>query len=207
MNVLDLCSGDGGFSEAMVLADDNVVRVDIKPKFAKVPFTTIADVFTYEPPFYPDIVVAGPPCEAFSIARYPYEKAHGRHPQYDLMVAPARHCISFADKYPDALVVVENPIGRLRHEIGPPVETFDQCMYGRNARKRTDLWGNYLRWGSLKRMCDHSPHVGHVKAYSENPNGGMNGGWGRSGLDRQTAVERARLPLAFSEAVRRLRCK
>lgn len=205
MNVLDLCSGDGGFSEAMLLAGDNVLRVDIANKFRKIPNTVIADVFTFQCPFEPDIVVAGPPCEAFSVARYPYEKTHGRHPMYDNFVALALTCLAYKDRYPNAMVVVENPRGRLRHEIGMPLETIDQCMYGRSSRKRTDLWGNYTKWGSLKRVCNHPPHVGRVKSFSEHPNEGFVGSWGRSHLNLETKTERAHLPLAFSQAVRDLR--
>ncbi len=204
MRVLDLCSGDGGFSEAFVRAGDEVIRIDNAPKFRRAPFTIIADAMTYEPPWYPDVVVAGPPCEAFSTARYPYEKKHGKHPHYALFVSLALKCISYRESYPQAMVVVENPLGRLRHEIGLPLETFDQCMYGRTSRKRTDLWGNFTAWGSLGRVCNHPPHVGHVKPYAENPNSGMVGRWGRSHLELESKIARAHLPLAFSQAVRDL---
>ena len=69
MKVIDLCSGLGGFSQAFVDAGDEVIRVDIGTKFRNVPHTVISDVMAWEPPFVPDIVLASPPCQAFSFAR------------------------------------------------------------------------------------------------------------------------------------------
>ena len=44
MKVLDLFSGLGGFSEAFLLAGDEVVRVENNPLLSEVPATTQQDV-------------------------------------------------------------------------------------------------------------------------------------------------------------------
>jgi len=79
MKVLDLFSGLGGFSEAFLLAGDEVVRVENNPLLSEVPATTIQDVkdmrdrlrrFQNEgqPIRKIDLVVASPPCLNFSLA-------------------------------------------------------------------------------------------------------------------------------------------
>ena len=44
MRVLDLFSGMGGFSEAFLLAGDEVVRVENNPLLSEVPRTSMEDV-------------------------------------------------------------------------------------------------------------------------------------------------------------------
>jgi hypothetical protein len=39
--------------------------------------------------------------------------------------------------------VLENPVGRLRDYLGPPLHTFDPCDYGDPYTKRTQLWGQF----------------------------------------------------------------
>lgn len=72
MNVLDLFSGTGGFSEAFRQRGHKVIRIDNDPQFQSVPDTWIADVldidfFSPHAPAF-DVIVASPPCQAFSLA-------------------------------------------------------------------------------------------------------------------------------------------
>jgi hypothetical protein len=39
--------------------------------------------------------------------------------------------------------VLENPVGKLRRYLGPPVMTFQPCDYGDAYTKRTCLWGRF----------------------------------------------------------------
>jgi len=70
---IDLCSGLGGFSQAFENDPEwEVVRIDVNPKFRP---TIVADV-RYLPlreDLHPELLVASPPCEHFSIAnpRFP----------------------------------------------------------------------------------------------------------------------------------------
>ena len=79
LRVLDLFSGLGGFSEAFVLAGDEVVRVENNPLLSEVPCTTPQDVLAMrdrlhiyhaqgEPIREYDVLLAGPPCREFSLA-------------------------------------------------------------------------------------------------------------------------------------------
>lgn len=79
LRVLDLYSGLGGFSEAFLLAGDEVVRVENNPILEGVACTTIQDVLAVRDRlhlFYAqgqsireyDVLLAGPPCREFSLA-------------------------------------------------------------------------------------------------------------------------------------------
>lgn len=79
MRVLDLFSGLGGFSEAFVLAGDEVLRVENNPLLSEVPHTTMQDVLEMrdrleayhdqgEPIREYDVLLAAPPCREFSQA-------------------------------------------------------------------------------------------------------------------------------------------
>jgi len=79
MRVLDLFSGLGGFSEAFVMAGDEVLRVENNPLLSEVPCTTMQDVLDMrdrlhlfhaqgEPIREYDVLLAGVPCDEFSLA-------------------------------------------------------------------------------------------------------------------------------------------
>lgn len=79
MRVLDLFSGLGGFSEAFVLAGDEVCRVENNPLLSEVPHTSMQSVLEVrdrlqeyasrgEPIREYDVLLAGPPCREFSLA-------------------------------------------------------------------------------------------------------------------------------------------
>lgn len=79
MRVLDLFSGLGGFSEAFLLAGDEVMRVESNWLLSEVPCTSMQDVLTMrdrlreyqtrgEPIRSVDVLLAGPPCREFSLA-------------------------------------------------------------------------------------------------------------------------------------------
>ena len=66
MTILDLCSGLGGWSEAFVSTNWNVIRIENNPDLAYVPFTLTLDVLKWEEwiddiPTV-DVIVASPPC-------------------------------------------------------------------------------------------------------------------------------------------------
>lgn len=95
MRVLDLYSGLGGFSEAFLLAGDEVMRVENNPILEGVPGTTIQDVFEVrdrlhlfhaqgQPIREYDVLLAGPPCREFSLAfNAPQAKAQRTGEDYE----------------------------------------------------------------------------------------------------------------------------
>ena len=79
LRVLDLFSGFGGFSEAFVLAGDEVVRIENNPLLSEVPHTQMQNVLEVrdrlvrfqeegQPIREYDLLLAGPPCREFSLA-------------------------------------------------------------------------------------------------------------------------------------------
>lgn len=103
MRVLDLFSGLGGFSEAFVLAGDEVCRVENNPLLSEVPHTSMQDVLEmrdrlaqYQADGVPirqyDVLLAGVPCIDFSLAyNAPRSKAERRgedwNPSMELLEA------------------------------------------------------------------------------------------------------------------------
>ena len=116
--VVDLCSGTGGLSEAFVKAGWNVVRVDNDRRFSKVPYTVIADVVKASHGWSesglpeitpPTVVVAGPVCTEYSLARNFHPELKGKAPDLDLW----RACRFIADWF-DAPLILENVAGAQR---------------------------------------------------------------------------------------------
>jgi hypothetical protein len=68
MKVLDLFSGMGGWSQAFLDRGHDVYRIDNDLRFNTVPRTFIGDVIerSFKPEW--DVVLASPPCQAFSLA-------------------------------------------------------------------------------------------------------------------------------------------
>lgn len=71
LNVLDLFSGLGGWSEAFVLSGYNVVTVDNDPRFNPTICANVLDVrletLLNALGDVPDVILASPPCQAFSM--------------------------------------------------------------------------------------------------------------------------------------------
>lgn len=157
LRILDLFSGLGGFSQPFIDRGHEVVTVDIEPKFKP---SVVADIRNLSSQSLPlagewDVVLASPPCQAFSIAAvYRHYKGHipDQHVSHGLglVACTLRLIAEFKPRY----WVMENPCGMLRTFIGKPRETIYQCSFGAPWKKPTDLWGVWP--GVLKRPC--APH-------------------------------------------------
>lgn len=79
MKVLDLFSGLGGWSQAFLDRGHDVLRIDNDEHFRDVPRTKIGDILTFtEPRDYYDVILASPPCQAFSLASGGHMRMFGR---------------------------------------------------------------------------------------------------------------------------------
>jgi len=134
---IDLCAGLGGFSEAFK-DDYEVVTVDIVKKFKP---TIVADVchLPFKKDLHPDVLLASPPCERFSIAAQKWPRI-GIKKAMELVGAVFEAIDYLKPKY----YLIENPAGRLRWFLGTPKQTIRYSDYDLEYafQKKTDLWGN-----------------------------------------------------------------
>ena len=134
LTCLDLFCGCGGFSLGMqragfsVLAavDDNpIATAAFDQNFPAVPFVLTEDLTTFSPDALAgllgrdsvDVIVGGPPCQGFSIARQVDGTNHGQRLKHD----PRRHLykefLRYVDFFQPRLFVMENVLG-LRNAAG-----------------------------------------------------------------------------------------
>jgi hypothetical protein len=135
---VDLCSGEGGTSEAFVKAGWFVVRIDIMRKFKP---TIIADVchLPLKENLEPDVLLASPPCQHFSLACCQFPR---KGIQEALHIVGA--CFEAVTFLKPKKWLIENPRARLRHLIGKPKQTIRYSDYDMDypTQKPTDIWGN-----------------------------------------------------------------
>ena len=191
-----------GFSQAFLDAGWEVVTVDIDPKFNP---TVVADVTEIDWQKFkhdvlhdrtPDVLLAGPPCERFSIACRTWPKM-GIKKAMELVGA----CFEAVAILKPKFWLIENPMGRLRWFLGKPGMTIRQCDYGAPYEKKTDLWGN-IKLPMLEKTRQAEFWVfkeGHFNAKKPKPvaNFFIHG---TSGSGNGKAV-RSKIPLGVSQAV------
>jgi len=116
--ILDLCGGTGSWSRPYADAGYDV-RVITLPEIDTRLFQYLGE------PVHG--VLAAPPCDHFSVsgAQYwPAKDADGRTLE---AISIADACLRIIAVHKPAWWVLENPVGRLRRWIGPPVMTFEPC--------------------------------------------------------------------------------
>ena len=87
-------------------------------------------------------ILAAPPCTEFASSGARWWKQKG--------VAPLLENLSIVDSCYRIVMInkpkwwaLENPVGRLKNYLGPPVYRFDPCDFGDPYTKRTLLWGEF----------------------------------------------------------------
>jgi DNA (cytosine-5)-methyltransferase 1 len=134
LTCIDLFCGCGGFSLGMQRAGfDLLAAIDSSPvataafdqNFPGVPFVLTEDLTTFSPDALAgllgrdtvDVIVGGPPCQGFSIARQVERTNHGQRLKHD----PCRHLyqdfLRYVDFFQPRLFVMENVLG-LRNPLG-----------------------------------------------------------------------------------------
>jgi hypothetical protein len=131
--ILDLCGGTGAWSRPYAEAGYDVRLVTLPEQ----------DVRTYWPPVNVHGILAAPPCTEFAVsgARWWASKPPERLRE---AVAVVNACLRIIKDASPVWWALENPVGRLRKWIGPPVASFDPCDYGDPWTKRTLLWGRFV---------------------------------------------------------------
>jgi len=133
--ILDLCGGTGSWSAPYKSAGYDVRVIDIKGG---------SDVRLFEKPKEQiHGILAAPDCTHFSGsgAQYWPEKDRDGRTLEALSIADA--CIRIIFACDPEWWCLENPVGRLRRWIGPPVMYFNPCDYGDPYTKKTCLWGRF----------------------------------------------------------------
>ena len=168
LKVLDLCSGLNGWTEAFRERGHLTIGVDWDPKMpadihADVRYFSIDDL-----PWRPDLILASPPCETFSVASIPYHWEPGLKPKTKAaeknreVLRAVLHLIAMAG----LPYVIENPRGMMRkfpEMSGLPRTTIWQCRYGNRSAKPTDLWVEGLPSWEPREECENG-HPDHESA-------------------------------------------
>lgn len=147
-----------GWSSAFWDRGHDVFTVDIDPQLQPSLAIDILDLKASDFPFKPDIILASPPCQGFSVASIQHHWFEGRpdSPKAHLaleLVAATRRLISDAQP---SFFVIENPRGMLRKQrVVADLERryVTYCQYGRPYQKPTDLWGGFPPSLRLRPPC------------------------------------------------------
>lgn len=204
MRVLDLFSGLGGFSAGFKQRGHEVWTLDLDPRFG-CDFTRdilkVRSLTELEPDAGAsfDVVLASPPCEAFSVASIGHHW-QGGHRAYQpktehawLSMKIMRHTFWLIDSYCPTFWVVENPRGLMR-KLAPkkPSRTVWYCRFGDERAKPTDLWGGLPEMEWPDACFNGNPNCHHERA----PRGAKTGTQGLG-----NAADRALVPLGLSLAL------
>lgn len=151
--ILSLCDHTGNWSRPYERAGYEVVRVDIQDG---------QDVRLMEFPGRVHGILAAPPCDHFAASGARWWEAKGEAAILDgLSIVDA--CLRIVTISRPEWWVLENPVGRLRRWLGPPVWTFDPCGFGLSDSdaytKKTLLWGNFCPPVPLVSVVARTPLV------------------------------------------------
>lgn len=162
MRVLDLFAGLGGWSEAFRDRGHEILTVDNDPEFGsgwtKDIFLITAKDFA---DWKPDIILASPPCETFSVMTIGRNWTTDHKPKTEkakLALDLALHTVDLIKDIDPQFWVIENPRAKLRrfYEQIPGLEdrrTVAYCQLGEKFQKPTDLWGGFPPSLELPPMC------------------------------------------------------
>ena len=164
MKVLDLFAGLCGWSAPFAARGHDVFSVDLDTRFD---VSLHADILTLTPddlPWKPDIILASPPCESFSVLRIG-RNWHNRElgipnlpktPSAELGLRLVGATLRLINELAPSFWVIENPRAMLR-KLPVMAEcdrrTVTYCAYGHPTMKPTDLWGGFPPSLELRPMC------------------------------------------------------
>lgn len=159
MKVLDLFAGLRGWSAPFEARGHEVFSIDLDPRFDVSSHADILTLTAADIPWRPDIILASPPCEAFSVLTIGRNWAPGRVPKTDssrMAIALVEATRRLIDTLRPSYFVIENPRAMLRTlPMLADLErrTVTYCRYGEPFRKPTDLWGGFPPSLHLEPIC------------------------------------------------------
>ena len=174
VKVLDLFAGLRGWADPWAARGHETFTVDLDPAFDVDSHTDIFELRAADLPWRPDVILASPPCERFSVLQigrnwtgpddFPPHQPKTEEAKLALALVEATRRL-IAECAP-AFFVIENPRAKLRKLA--VVADFDRvtvayCQYGEPFQKPTDLWGGFPPSWHPRPMC--KPKSGcHVSA-------------------------------------------
>lgn len=195
LRLLDLFSGLEGWSGPWRERGHEVFRVELDPRFP----AEHRDIMDFDPaqlPWKPDVILASPPCTAFTVLQIGRNWTHQHEPKTDkarLGLALLNRTIEVIDQIQPQFFIIENPRAKMRRM--PQMMRFERrtvtyCQYGENRMKPTDLWGGFPPGLVLANPCSNGDPC-HVRA----PRGSTTG---TQGMD---SAESAKIPRNLSLAI------
>lgn len=161
MRVLDLFAGLRGWSDPWRDSGHEVFTIDINRQFDVDAYININHVERVIDalPWKPDVILASPPCEAFSVMRIGTNWNKDNTPKTPKAVQGLRNVVSTIEiirRLNPTYWVIENPMGKLRSL--PILSMVDRrhvtyCQYGETRMKPTDLWGGLPKDFKLREPC------------------------------------------------------
>lgn len=195
IRVLDLYSGLRGWSNPWRERGHEIYCVELDERFP----ADHRNVMDFEPsqlPWKPDVVLASPPCTAFTVMQIGRNWTHDHQPKNDRaragLVLLERTLWIIAQLNPE-IFIIENPVGKMRRM--PQLRNFERrnvtyCQYGERRMKPTDLWGGFPPGLTLKTPCKNG-----MPCHDRAPRGSTSG---TQGMD---SAESAKIPKALSLAI------
>lgn len=213
MKVVDLFCGLKGWSRPFLDRGHEVWTSDLDPSFEPdlaidaLDLTASMIIQTFGPP---DIVLASPPCETFSVMTMGRNWTHEGEPKTDKAANALKlilHTVELIQELQPKFFVMENPRGRLRTLDLVPFEdrrTVWYCRVGAPIAKPTDLWGGFPASLRLPDMC-HNRRASHAPDcrctdHIASPRGSYTG---TQGGDRSSkgAANRSKIPYGLGLTV------
>lgn len=132
LTILDLCGGSGSWSRPYAEAGYNVRLVTL-PEDVRL-------FMASEAPQNVHGILAAPPCTVFAGSGARWKRTDEEMIE-GLSIVDA--CVRLVVATNPVWWCLENPVGKLRHWLGPPAMYFQPYEYGDPYTKKTCLWGNF----------------------------------------------------------------
>ena len=204
MRVLDLFAGLGGWSAAFKDRGHEILTLDNDSRFDVDIHVDILEWQTSTLIWRPDVILASPPCESFSVLNIGKNWTRPTDIPADapktesarMGLALVNRTVEVIKELKPRFFVIENPRAKLRKL--QPLRFYDRrtvtyCQYGLTTMKPTDLWGGFPSSLELKPPCKAGMPC-HVAA----PSGSNTPG---SIMGMKDKAERAKIPYELSLAI------
>jgi len=184
VRVLDLFAGTKGWSDPFARAGHDTFTVELDTSFWADAYLDVNDTEAVLDalPWRPDVILASPPCNSFSVASMGKMWTHDGEPKHPTAVQGRRNVLStprLVAILNPSYWVMENPRGRLRTlELTRGIDrrTVTYCQLGEDRMKPTDLFGHFPPDLYLPKPCKNGDpcHIAAPRGSRTGTQGGVN---------------------------------